>query len=179
MIKLVETREQLITLLPKYSIGAEIGVFKGDFSKILLDIVKPSILYLIDPWEGTIESGDKNGNNIEYIQGYSYYSNNIIRDFLFLPQVKILRHYSDIINLFPNGHLDWVYIDGAHDYITVKNDLVLSYSKIKNGGYIMGHDYTQHIFPGLVKAVNEFCLEYNLNIDYLTEDGCPSYLIKK
>jgi len=178
-MKLIETREELIKLVPKNSIGVEIGVFKGDFSKILLEIIQPQILYLIDPWEGKIESGDKNGNNIEYIDGNTYYANNIIKEFLFNPKIKILKHYSDIINLFPDIHLDWIYIDGAHDYTTVKNDLINSYSKIKQNGYIMGHDYTTNMFPGLVKAVDEFCLEYNLNIEYLTHDGCPSYLIIK
>jgi hypothetical protein len=176
---IIETREKLLELLPKNSIGAEIGVFKGDFSKIILEIVTPQLFYLIDPWEGIIESGDKNGNNIEYIQGHSYYSNNIIKDFLFLPQVKILKHYSDVINIFPDEYLDWIYIDGAHDYTTVKSDLISSYPKIKNGGHIIGHDYSQHMFPGLVNAVNEFCFENNLEISYLTQDGCPSYLIVK
>lgn len=176
---LIETREKLLELLPKNSIGAEIGVFKGDFSHVILQNVNPQLLYLIDPWEGTIESGDKNGNNIEHINGNFYYSNNIIKDFLFLPQVKVLKHYSDVINLFPDEYLDWIYIDGAHDYTTVKSDLISSYSKIKNGGFIMGHDYTQLMFPGLVRAVDEFCLEYNLEISFLTQDGCPSYLIVK
>ena len=43
----------------------------------------------------------------------------------------------------------------------------------------MGHDYTINMFPGVVMAVNEFCQKYNLNIEYLTEDGCPTYLIFK
>jgi hypothetical protein len=34
-------------------------------------------------------------------------------------------------------------------------------------------------FPGVVYAVNEFCSNNNLTIEYLTQDGCPSYLIKK
>ncbi len=177
--KLIETREQLLNMLPKNSIGVEIGVFKGEFSRIILQVVDPQLFYLIDPWEGKIESGDKNGNNIEFIDGNEYYISDIIKGFLFLPQIKILKHYSDIINLFPNNYLDWIYIDGAHDYSTVKHDLVSSYDKIKQNGYIMGHDYTTKMFPDLVRAVDEFCLEYNLNIEYLTQDGCPSYLIVK
>lgn len=178
-MELIKTREQLLEIIPKNSIGVEIGVFKGDFSRIIFQTINPKLFYLIDPWEGKIESGDKNGNNIEYIDGNHYYINNIIKEFLFYPQIKILKHYSDIINLFPNNYLDWIYIDGAHDYSTVKHDLISSYPKIKQNGYIMGHDYTINMFPGLVKAVDEFCLEYNLNIKYLTEDGCPSYLIIK
>jgi hypothetical protein len=177
--KIISTREELIKLIPKYSIGTEIGVFKGEFSKILLETIEPELLYLIDPWEGIIGSGDKNGDNVVQIDGNSYYANNIIPKFLFIPQIKILRHYSDIINLFPDSYLDWIYIDGLHEYYAVKYDLETSYNKIKSGGYILGHDYNAKSFPGVVKAVDEFCVEKNLNIEYLTEDGCPSYLIIK
>src|SRR2546427_8949634 len=40
----------LFRMLPRGSVGAEIGVWKGDFSKLLLRRVRPSELHLIDPW---------------------------------------------------------------------------------------------------------------------------------
>lgn len=43
-------RRQLLRLLPKESIGAEIGVWKGDFSEEILRLVRPRELHLIDPW---------------------------------------------------------------------------------------------------------------------------------
>lgn len=177
--KIISTRNELIQLIPKFSIGVEIGVFKGEFSKVLLEGIQPELLYLIDPWEGLIGSGDKDGNNVIQIDGNSYYINNIIPEFLFIPNVKLLRHYSDVINLFPDSYLDWIYIDGLHEYESIKYDLETSFSKIKYGGYIMGHDYNAISFPGVVLAVNEFCTKYGLEIEYLTQDGCPSYLISK
>ena len=96
-MKYLDTREELIQLIPQNSIGAEIGIFKGEFSKILLETTKPQLFYMIDPWEGNIMSGDKNGQNIEYIDGETHYIENIIPEFLFLPQVKLLRNYSDIL----------------------------------------------------------------------------------
>lgn len=179
MTTIIKTREELLEFLPKNSIGAEVGVFKGEFSKIILDIVKPSLLYLIDPWVGNIESGDKNGKNIQYINGEEYYINNILKEFLTLPQVKLLKNHSDIIQVLPNNYLDWIYIDGAHDYNSVKYDLNVSLPKVKKGGFILGHDYHPTNFAGVVQAVDEFCKENNLSIKYLTEDGCPSYYIKK
>lgn len=176
---LIETREQLLELLPKNSIGVEIGVWKGQFSKIILEKINPKMFYLIDPWEGTIMSGDKNGENISHINGPEYLANHILPEFLFLDNVKILNTYSNILQIFPDEYLDWIYIDGDHNYESVKHDLEVSYPKIKQGGYITGHDYTTSMFPGLVKAVDEFCLKYGLSIKYLTKDGCPSYLIVK
>ena len=66
-------------------------------------------------------------------------------------------------------------------------DLEAAYSKVKSGGWIMGHDYemnmskahTVYDCSGLKKAVDEFCTKYNLSIQYLGMDGCVSYAIKK
>jgi hypothetical protein len=177
--KIIPTREELITLLPKNSIGVEIGVWKGQFSKILLDVVQPKMLYLIDPWEGDIMSGDKNGDNVVTIDLQKYFIENIIPEFYFLDNVKVLKTYSTILKLFPNEYLDWVYIDGDHEYESVKYDLEVSYPKLKQGGVILGHDYTNTMFPSVVKAVDNFCSEKDLKIEYVTEDGCPSYFIIK
>jgi hypothetical protein len=57
--------------------------------------------------------------------------------------------------------------------------LNLSYNKIKQGGFICGHDYTKVMFEGVVRAVDEFCIEKNLEIKYITKDGCPSFCIIK
>ena len=184
-MKIIPTREELITLLPKNSIGVEIGVWKGQFSKILLDVVQPKMLYLIDPWEGDIMSGDKNGDNVVTIDLQKYFIENIIPEFYFLDNVKVLKTYSTILKLFPNEYLDWVYIDGDHAYESVKYDLEVSYSKLKQGGLILRHDYhinNSNVCPSLIqvaKAVDNFCSEKDLKIEYVTEDGCPSYFIIK
>lgn len=179
MIQYKKTRRELLELLPKNSIGVEVGVFKGAFAKEILEVVSPSMLYLIDPWKGVIESGDMNGQNIEYINGNDYYSKVILPNFGLRGDVKVLREPSDILNSFEDNSVDWIYIDADHQYPSVKYDLEVSYRKVKNGGYILGHDYNNIICPGVVKAVDEFCRQTKLSISYLTEDGCPSYFIKK
>jgi hypothetical protein len=178
-MEIIRTREELIKLLPKNSVGAEIGVWKGQFSKILLDTVEPKMLYLIDPWEGDVMSGDKNGNDIVTINLDDYFISNIIPEFSFIHNCKVLKAESNILQLFPDEHLDWVYIDGCHEYECIQHDLEVSLPKVKQGGYILGHDFNADFFPGVVAAVNDFCRDNNLTIDYITKDGCPSYLIKK
>jgi hypothetical protein len=37
-------------MLPKGGIGAEIGVFTGLFSTVLLEIARPKKIYFVDPW---------------------------------------------------------------------------------------------------------------------------------
>jgi hypothetical protein len=43
-------RDEVVARLPKEGIGAEVGVWKGDFAANLLQRTKPRRLYLIDPW---------------------------------------------------------------------------------------------------------------------------------
>jgi hypothetical protein len=160
--KIIKTREEMISLLPKQIKIAELGVFKGDFSRILFETINPKSLYLVDVFSGVIGPGDKNGEN-----------------FAPNPQVNIVRSYShDFLNSLEDQYLDAVYIDADHSYEAVKNDLSLSIKKVKSGGFIMGHDYHKNIFPSVVQAVDEFCKENSLFIKYLTEDGCPSFLIE-
>ncbi len=45
-----ESRRELIAMLPKQAVGAEIGVWKGEFSAEILKVAAPKTLYLIDPW---------------------------------------------------------------------------------------------------------------------------------
>jgi len=58
------------------------------------------------------------------------------------------------------GSLDFAYLDGRHDYESVKQDLELWYDKVRPGGIFAGHDYRDGVPPqgvfGVKSAVNEF-----------------------
>ena len=43
-------REWLLEMMPKNSVCAEIGVFWGEFSRLILKVAEPKMLHLIDPW---------------------------------------------------------------------------------------------------------------------------------
>jgi hypothetical protein len=46
-----DCRNFLLRDLPRGSVGAEVGVWKGDFSKQIIRLVKPRRLFLVDPWQ--------------------------------------------------------------------------------------------------------------------------------
>jgi hypothetical protein len=89
----------------------------------------------------------------------------------------------DAVALFPDEHFDWVYIDSNHTYEAVKEDLEMWLPKVKNGGYICGHDY---ILPrevlnlpfGVVPAVNEFINKHSFELVYLTTEKFSTYVIR-
>jgi O-methyltransferase len=177
--KILNTRKEILDILPKNISIAEIGVFKGDFSKEIFKIVKPSKLYLVDIFSGSMGSGDKDGLNFEFIS-LDQSLKNLNEFFSGEENVHIIKSYSiDFLRLLEDEYLDAIYIDADHSYAAVKQDLELSYLKVKKGGFIMGHDYCNKNFPSVVSAVNEFCKKYNLEIKYITKDGCPSFLIEK
>ena len=51
-----------------------------------------------------------------------------------------------------DGSQDLVFIDAAHDYDSVKQDIELWIPKVKDGGILAGHDF-QHSFPTVMDAV--------------------------
>jgi hypothetical protein len=178
MVIIFETREDLMKTLPKEMKIAEVGVFKGEFSKFIFENLNPSELLLIDIFEGYMGSGDKNGNNMQFTYLENEY-NNLSKYFENNKNVHLIKGYSSVVlNYLEDNSLDLIYIDASHEYIDVKNDLKISYNKVKNNGYICGHDYNEIKFPGVYKAVNEFCEEKKLKINYITNDGCPTFIIE-
>lgn len=173
----MKTREELLTRIPKFSISAEIGVFSGDFSQNIIDIVNPRVMYLVDLFSGQMISGDKNGENIRQINLYQSYFN-LFKRYLNNPSVRLYRGPSaHFLALLPDDYLDFVYIDGDHSYQGAKMDLELARNKVRSGGYICGHDYTSK-FPGVIQAVDEFCCAHKISLELTEEDKCPSFLIE-
>jgi len=138
-----DSRNFLLKSLPKNSICAEIGIFKGDFTKQILKTVKPNLLHLIDIDTSKLSSELKSNNQLKIHEGDS----------------------KNILNEFDNNYFDWVYIDGDHSYAAVKLDLELCLRKVKKNGFITGDDYENHYF-GVIKAVTEF-LDKNTSVALL------------
>jgi hypothetical protein len=160
------SRDFVLKRFPKKSVGAEIGVWKGNFSEEILNIVKPTKLHLIDPWayQDSLEFsralyGGIRGENQQRLDGV--YRSVVDRFGWHITHgiVDIHRGKSqDILAQFSDGSLDWAYIDGDHRYEAVLSDLELVHRKLKPGGLAAGDDYTNVTAwwkDGVPKAVNE------------------------
>ena len=155
-------RQWLLRMLPKGSVGAEIGVFRGSFSGAILREVQPSVLHLIDPWRSAADpslSGvlyDRPQDQMDAIH------DSVIH--LFAEQIAagtVVVHRARSVNAaseIPDGSLDWVYVDGDHSYEGVREDLVSYLPKLRAGGLLCGDDYVVggRFDSGVKKAVDEF-----------------------
>jgi predicted O-methyltransferase YrrM len=102
----------------------------------------------------------------------------IIESFSENPTVTVVKSSTiEFLLSKEDEYFDLVYIDADHSYDGVLNDLELSYKKVKRNGFICGHDYISG--TACANAVNNFCNSKNLSIEYITEDGCPSFCIVK
>ena len=167
----IDSLNYLKTILPDKPVTCEIGFFKGEFSQDISRILESSKHIVVDIFSDTnIQSADKDGNNPTHqdMTLMEEYSNS-----LGFTTIKGTSY-----DLSSQDAIDFIYIDADHNYDWVMKDLENARLIISKNGIIGGHDYTNEKFPGCYQAVNDFCNKYELEISFITLDGCPSYFIK-
>jgi hypothetical protein len=142
--------------------GAEIGVFTGGLSRLLLE--RPDLhLTMIDSWAGNGrdyigDSGDWHARLSQAKQDESRKFAERVAD-EFKPRAKVLPMASHEAALtVPDASLDFVFIDADHSYEGCKRDIELWSHKVKPGGLLSGHDYANTDFEdfGVTRAVDEY-----------------------
>jgi hypothetical protein len=130
----------------------EVGSWKGRSSSIIAVEIANSGRNVrfdcVDTWKGSPELTD----DVDVI-------NDTVFD-RFIDNMKpvtgffrALRMNSiDAASTYPDQSLDYVFIDAAHDYDSVRNDISAWIPKIKPNGMIGGHDF---FHPPVVQAVHE------------------------
>lgn len=189
----VSSREEFLKRIYKYwNLGGmeydlrfvEIGVFKGDFSRMILDIICPKQLYLIDPFKSSYKSFYDEGmgniptdysSELEYAEVLNRFSKEIVSG-----QVTVIPFHSyDATKYINDGTLDVLYLDASHLYQHVKKDLNDWLPKMKPHSLICGHDYTDNPSFGVKQAVDEFMKENNFEMVLLNQQGGDFALMRK
>lgn len=154
--------QDFLNFLKKSNINsmAEVGVFKGESTIHYAGIVNK--IYAIDPWLKDYDLNDKAARlDMDYIE--QCFDDNISS---FNNIIKIKDLSINACKLIPDNSLDLIYLDAGHSYKSVKEDLVHWIPKIRNNGYIAGHDYFDETsesykkngvihWPGVARAVDE------------------------
>ena len=142
-------RKRLLEMLPKAAVCAEVGVWRGDFSKDILSVTAPKKLHLIDAWERFPSIGGTRYSRLDFGAAQAI----VLKRYGDLDNVEIHHGRSaEVLAGFPDSYFDWVYIDGDHSYEAVLEDLTLALSKVKPDGLIAGDDYRR---DGVHQAVHE------------------------
>ena len=132
----------------------EIGSFAGVSSELFALHCKE--LYCVDLWDPYWEITDK--QRIEFAE---FTFDNMSKNYENIHKVK--KSSVEASKDFKDGSLDLVYIDAAHDYESVKQDILTWLPKIKKGGFIAGHDYRYDPNIGVYNAVNDiFVNDYKI-----------------
>lgn len=160
-------------------VGVEIGVYRGDNAFFILTNLSIKKLFLIDPY---LEYQGFKGN----VGWTKAHQSDFNKHFMlakrklkqFKHRIKFIKEKSeDAVSNVPEN-LDFVYIDGNHEYEFVKRDIELYYPKLKRGG-ILGGDNFESIFPGVARAVLEFTDKYSLKIHGARSDASYEWWVIK
>jgi len=171
----IQKRIQFVAhVLPKKGIGAELGVYKGQFSPLLLKHTEATQLHLIDPWFLLTARWQWAGGNQSTVDALI----KILRAFKKeIEKQRVFVHVGDdlkVLLTFPDRYFDWVYIDSSHSYEHTIKELQLLTSKVKHDGVIAGDDWQpelSHRHHGVYRAVNEFVESENYRIIYSNKEN--------
>lgn len=159
-------------------IGVEIGVFQGAYSKLIRDTWRGRLLVGVDPYVNypvCIYKDNVNKEDMAEVKRVAIeaFSNVKGYELRIVPSLESVRQFND-------GNLDFVYIDGNHQYESAKEDLEAWWSKVKPGGIVGLHDFytcdTENRRCNVAKAVWEFCYK---NALIWTVTPCTSAWILK
>jgi predicted O-methyltransferase YrrM len=157
-----------------YTVGAEIGVAKGDHALILCENNPNLRLYCVDIWET--------------YKGYREYTDRITKYYRVAQEILspydcvfVKKFSMDAVKDFADESLDFVYIDGAHDFKNVADDLCEWSKKVRPGGIVYGHDFKRSVgnYQNAVKdIVPAYCYQFNIKPWFILgtqgkRDGTP------
>ena len=186
---------EILAKKPKFFL--EVGVFHGvtarNVCELLYQIHGSSFQYIgLDLFEVNNENKSEIIPNTEfsnplkkiyfkYIKKQDPYSISAVRDLLkkFKNNVNLIKGNSNIIlKKIDMSKIDFVFLDGGHNYKTVLNDLKCCNEVVKNNGIILCDDYDLSFAPGVKKAVDEFVQENNFDCQIICNKRFAKIQIK-
>ena len=170
----------------KPKIFLEVGVFHGvtarNVCELLAQIHNNDFKYIgLDLFEESDENKSEiipntNFSNpikqiyFRYIKKQNPYSIEAVKDLLkkFENNIHLIKGNSNfVLKKIDMNKVDYVFLDGGHDYKTVKNDLNCCSEVINNNGTILCDDYNLSYAPGVKRAIDEYVNDNNYDCEIL------------
>lgn len=159
------TRRRLIELFGEHGLinGAEIGVDRGLFSAYMLENIPNSRLISVDPWRWKLRGEARYNSTVERLSAYGERSTIIRKDSM------------DAVWEIPEESLDFVYIDGNHEFDYVMSDLIWWTKRVRYGGLVAGHDFYLFRGGGVVPAVMIYTRQHGIIKWFVTDEKEASF----
>lgn len=141
---------------------AELGVFKGKFSRYINQHFPDRFLYLFDTFEGFDKRDVRTEEHNNYSTANQDFSQTSVHQVLnIMPhadQCIVKKGYfpqsaSDVEDTFALVSLD------TDLFEPIYNGLTFFYPRLSKGGYILVHDFNNDLYKGVRDAVVRFCTE--------------------
>ena len=122
-----------------FTVGAEIGVREAPFSQQMGRSMPGLKWFAIDPYYSYGHYATRGGRcTQEAMDKYFKEATAALAPY----DCEIIREFSSIaVNRFEDNSLDFVHIDGNHEFESVLQDIRLWTEKVRPGGLITCHDY--------------------------------------
>ena len=165
----------------------EIGIFHGVTARNVCDLMyknhKFDFKYIgIDLFDQNVKENEiapsfKFNNPLKtfyfkYIKRQNPYSVLAVEDLLkkYKDNIKIITgNTNEILKQLSLNNIDYIFVDGGHDFETVKNDLYFCKKFIRDGGTILCDDYDLSQAPGVKKAIDEFAANNECKFSIITK----------
>ena len=102
----------------------------------------------------------------KYIKRQNPYSLESVEDLLrkFKNNIYLIKGNSNkVLKKIDMAKIDYVFLDGGHEYNTVLNDLNCCIEVINNNGTVLCDDYDLQQAPGVKKAIDDFVVKNGIN----------------
>ena len=175
---------EIIKKKPK--VFLEVGVFHGvtarNVCELLYQIHKNEFKYIgLDLFEENDENKSEiipntNFSNplkqiyFKYIKRQDPYTIEAVEELLkkFENNIHLIKGNSNkVLKKIDMSKINYVFLDGGHDYETVRNDLNNCIEVVNNNGTILCDDYDLSYAPGVKKAIDEFVQINDLNYEII------------
>ena len=145
--------------------GAEIVVADVRYSEILCQKIPDLTLHCVDPWQKYGEN-QRGGPQAKHDENFK-----TAKDRLKKYDVNFMKMLSmDAVNSFPYLSLDFVFIDGHHDFDFVMMDLIEWSKRVRKGGIVAGHDYYNFDRSGVIEAVDCYTKAHNIKLNIIPKN---------
>lgn len=134
---------------------AEIGVWKGHHAERLIKDLDVKQLYLIDPYYA-YDAYDEPKSNQSKMKSAREEAHDRLGEY---PNVTWIEKFSDEAVQDIEEELDFVYIDGNHEFEYVLSDMETYYPLVKEGGIVAGDDMD---WKGVARAFVKFSVKNDL-----------------